>query len=296
MVMATSNPDKLTYEVVEGWGKLPEGWKFTQVAGVAVDSRDRVYVYNRGEHPLIIFDREGNFLTSWGEGVPLRKGGQGVVLTRGGHGIFIDADDYVYLADRAMQTALKFTPEGERLLTLGTEGQANEGKPFNNLTDVALSPSGEIYVSDGYGNSLVHRFSADGTLLLSWGEPGSDAGQFKLPHSVFVDRNERVYVADRENHRIQVFTSKGEFITMWTGFRQPTDLFIDADDNLYISELQSRVTIVNLNGEILARLGGEKSDAPGQFIAPHAVWTDSQDSLYVGEVLEGQRIQKFLRR
>jgi len=283
--MGTSNTD-LTYEVVEGWGKLPEGWKFTQVAGIAVDSRDRVYVYNRGEHPLIIFDREGNFLTSWGEGV----------LTRGGHGIFIDADDYVYLADRAMQTVLKFTPEGERLLTLGTEGQANEGKPFNNLTDVALSPSGEIYVSDGYGNSLVHRFSADGTLLLSWGEPGSEAGQFKLPHSVFVDRNERVYVADRENHRIQVFTSEGEFITVWTGFRQPTDLFINADDNFYISELQSRVSIVNLDGEILARLGGEKSDAPGQFIAPHAVWTDSQKYLYVGEVLEGQRIQKFLRK
>ena len=284
--MATINADKLTYEVVEDWGKLPEGWTFTQVAGVAVDSRDKVYVYNRGEHPLIIFDRDGNFLTSWGEGV----------LTHGGHGIFIDADDYVYLADRAMQTVMKFTPEGERLLTLGTVGQANEGKPFNNLTDIALSPSGEIYVSDGYGNSLVHRFSADGTLLLSWGEPGSEAGQFNLPHSVWVDRQERVYVADRENHRIQIFTSEGEFITMWTGFRQPTDLFIDADDNLYIPELQHRVSIVNLDGEILARLGGEESNAPGQFIAPHGVWTDSQNALYVGEVLEGQRIQKFLRK
>ena len=295
--MAAANVDKLTYEVVEGWGKLPKGWTFTQVAGVAVDSQDRVYVYNRGEHPLIIFDREGNFLTSWGEGV----------LTRSGHGIFIDDDDYVYLADRAMQTVMKFTPEGERLLMLGTEGQANEGKPFNNLTDVALSPSGEIYVSDGYGNSLVHKFSADGTLLLSWGEPGSEAGQFNLPHSIWVGRavhevtaerseQERVYVADRENHRIQIFTSEGEFITMWTGFRQPTDLFIDADDNLYISELQHRVSIVNLDGEILARLGGEESNAPGQFIAPHAVWTDSQNSLYVGEVLQGQRIQKFLRK
>ena len=294
--MSTSNPDKLNYEVVEGWGKLPEGWIFTQVAGVAVNSQDRVYVYNRGEHPLIIFDREGNFLTSWGEGLPLRKGGQGVVLTRGGHGIFIDDDDYVYLADRAMQTVMKFTSEGKRLLTLGTEGQANEGKPFNNLTDVALSPSGEIYVSDGYGNSLVHKFSADGTLLLSWGEPGSEAGQFNLPHSVWVDRQERVYVADRENHRIQIFTSEGEFITMWTGFRQPTDLFIDDDDKLYISELQHRVSIVNLDGEILSRLGGEQSDAPGQFIAPHGVWTDSQNSLYVGEVLEGQKIQKFLIR
>jgi len=276
----------LTYEVVEGWGKLPEGWIFTQVAGVAVNSQDKVYVYNRGEHPMIIFDREGNFLTSWGEDF----------LTRGGHGIFIDTDDYVYLADGTMQTVMKFTPEGERLLTLGTEGQANEGKPFNRLTDVALSSAGEIYVSDGYGNSLVHRFSPDGDLILSWGEPGAEPGQFNLPHSVWVDKKERVYVADRENHRIQIFTSEGEFITMWTGFRQPTDLFIDADDNFYISELQHRVSIVNLNGEILARLGGESSDEPGQFIAPHAVWTDSQNSLYVGEVLEGQRIQKFLRK
>ncbi len=284
--MATINTDKLSYEVIEGWGKLPEGWKFTQVAGVAVDSLDRIYVYNRGEHPLIIFDREGNFLASWGEDV----------LTNGGHGIFIDADDYVYLTDRAMQAVMKFTPEGERLLTLGTEGQVNEGKPFNNPTDVALSPSGEIYFSDGYGNSLAHRFSADGKLILAWGEPGSGVGQFNLPHSVCVDRQERVYVADRENHRIQVFTSKGEFLTQWTGFLQPTDLFIDADDNLYVSELQHRVSIVNLDGEILARLGGEESDAPGEFIAPHAVWTDSHGDLYVGEVLAGQRIQKFIRK
>jgi len=286
MVMEKISEGKFTYEVVKGWGKLPEGWTFTQVAGVAVDSRDRVYVYNRGEHPVIVFDREGNLLTSWEESA----------LTRGGHGIFIDADDYVYLVDRIMQTVMKFTPEGERLLTLGTEGQANEGEPFNNPTDVALSPSGEIYVSDGYGNSLVHRFSADGKLLLSWGEPGSGVGQFNLPHSVFVDIQERVYVADRENHRIQVFTSEGEFITMWTGFLQPTDLFIDADDNLYVSELQHRVSIVSLDGEILTRLGGEESNSPGQFIAPHGVWTDSQNSLYVGEVLEGQRIQKFVRR
>ncbi len=284
--MEKINDGKFTYEVTEGWGKLPEGWTFTQVAGVAVNSRDRVYVYNRSEHPVIVFDREGNFLTSWGENV----------LTRGGHGIFIDADDYVYLVDRIMQTVMKFTPEGKRLLTLGTKGQANEGKPFNNPTDVALSPSGEIYVSDGYGNSLVHKFSADGELLLSWGEPGSEVGQFKLPHSVIVDKEEQVYVADRENHRIQIFTPEGEFITMWTGFHQPTDLFIDADDNLYVSELQHRVSIVSLDGKILARIGGEENRTPGQFVAPHGVWTDSEDSLYVGEVLEGQRIQKFVRK
>lgn len=283
--MKKINVGKFDYEVVEGWGKLPEGWKFTQVAGMAVDSHDRVYVYNRSEHPVIVFDREGNFLNSWGEGI----------LTRGGHGIFMDAGDYVYLVDGTMQTVMKFTQEGERILMLGTEGQANEGKPFNRPTDVALSPSDEIYVSDGYGNSLVHRFSADGKLICSWGEPGSEVGQFNLPHSVVVDRQERVYVADRENHRIQVFTSEGEYITMLTGFLQPTDLFIDDDDNLYVSELQHRVSIMSLNGEILARLGGEESNAPGQFVAPHGVWTDSQNSLYVGEVLEGQRIQKFVR-
>jgi DNA-binding beta-propeller fold protein YncE len=283
--MTDRNPDRLTYQIVPGWGQLPDGWVFTQVAGVAVDSHDRVYVYNRGDHPVVVFDRDGNFLRSWGEGI----------LKNGAHGIFIDSDDHIYLVDRAMQMVMKFTLEGECLLKLGTENQANEGRPFNNPTDVAVSSSGEIYVSDGYGNSLVHKFSPNGELIISWGEHGTAPGQFDLPHSVWVDEEQLVYVADRENHRIQVFNTNCEVMDVWTGFRRPTDIFVDDNGYVYVSELHHRVSILSLNGEVLTRLGGEESREPGQFIAPHGVWTDSRNSLYVGEVLKGQRIQKFVR-
>ncbi len=277
---------KISYEVVEGWGKLPEGWSFTQVAGVAVDSRDRVYVFNRSPHPVIVLDKEGEFLSSWGDGI----------FSSRTHGIYIDRNDYVYCTDDGDHTVRKFTPDGRLLMTLGTPNKPGEkGAPFNRPTNVAISPSDEIYVSDGYGNSRVHKFSMDGRLMLSWGTPGSGPSQFNIPHGVWIDRRDQVYVADRQNNRIQIFTSKGEYLTEWGGFLQPCTIYMDAEENAYIAELRSRVSILNIDGEVLARWGGEKSKAPGQFSAPHCAWLDSFGDLYVGEVLEGQRIQKFVR-
>jgi DNA-binding beta-propeller fold protein YncE len=252
---------------------------------VAVDSSDRVYVFNRGEHPMIVYDRQGQLLASWGEG-----------LFKTPHGICLDADENLYLVDRGSHTLKKFSRDGELLQALGTEGVPGvDGRPFGGPTDVAVSPSGEVYVSDGYENARVHKFSAEGELLLSWGAPGDGPGRFNLPHSVWVDRRGQVYVADRENHRIQIFTSQGEYLTQWTGFVQPTDIYVDADENVYVAELQHRVSIVDIEGNLIARWGGESSHTPGQFVAPHAVWTDSRGDLYVGEVLQGQRIQKFRR-
>jgi DNA-binding beta-propeller fold protein YncE len=284
----TVGTGRFTYKVAEGWGKLPEGWKFTQVAGVAVDSQDRVYAFNRGEHPVIIFDRDGKFLSSWGEGIFTTA-----------HGIYITPDDHVYLVDTGDHTVRKFTTDGKLLMTLGKKDCPGEnGAPFDKPTGVALSSSGEIFVSDGYGNRRMHKFSPDGELLLSWGEEGEGIGQFALPHGVFVDKQDRVYVADRENHRIQIFTSQGEFITQWTDFREhkPCTVFIDSDDIVYIPELHQRMSILNIDGELLARWGrDEPTYEPGQFWAAHTACTDSHGDLYVGEVLEGQRIQKFVR-
>jgi len=280
------NSSNLRFRHVPGWGRLPEGWTFTQVAGVAVDSQDRVYAYNRGAHPMIVFDRDGSFLTSWGEGV-----------LEHAHGLFITPDDYLFLVDRHLQQVLKFTTDGKLLMTIGTAREAMaDGAPFNHPTDVAVAPTGEIYVSDGYGNARMHKFSADGAHLLSWGKKGTGPGEFDLPHSVWVQSPDRILVADRENHRVQVFTSRGQFIEQWTGFRQPTDFYQDRDGTLYVAELQSRVSILKPNGEVIARLGGEESREPGQFVAPHGVWTDSRGDLYVGEVLAGQRVQKFTRQ
>jgi DNA-binding beta-propeller fold protein YncE len=198
--------------------------------------------------------------------------------------------------------------------------------PFNMVTNVALSPAGEMYIADGYGNARVHRFSAEGDLLSSWGEPGSGPGQFKLPHAIAVDRRGRVYVADRENSRIQVFTGEGEYVTEWTHVSRPDDLYIDKDENLFVAELGFKVasmlnnmgaavpphephacvSVLTLDGEVQQRFGGHGLE-PGNFYAPHGIWADSRGDLYVSEVnysaggkqglipLDGHVLQKFVR-
>jgi DNA-binding beta-propeller fold protein YncE len=247
--------DKLRYEVVDGWGRLPEEWSFGHVIGVAVDSRDDVYVLNRGEHPVIVFDCDGSFKGSWGEGV-----------FNAPHGIYVDGE-VAYISDYRDHTVRKFTLEGEHLRTWGIKDQpGGEGEPFN------------------------------GELLLSWGEHGSGPGQFELVHDVWVAADGRVFVADRQNHRIQIFTPDGEYITEWTGLRQPCGVYIDDEELVYIPELQARFSILDMEGRVVARWGGEKSREPGLFIAPHCAWVDSRGDLYVGETLEGSRIQKFERK
>ena len=205
------------YRVVEDWAKLPEGWEFKDVASVAVDSKDRVYAFNRGDHPMIVFDRDGNFLRSWGEGTFPRA-----------HGLHIDADDILYCTDDGGHFVRKCTTEGKVLLEIGVPGQAApymSGKPFHRCTHTALSPKGEIYVSDGYGNARVHKFSPDGKLLLSWGEPGTDPGQFNIAHNIATDPEGWVYVADRENHRVQVFDGNGRYETQWVNMHRPCGLY-----------------------------------------------------------------------
>ena len=165
-------PHKIEYEVIAGWEQMPEGWSFIEVAGVACDSRDNVYVFNRGEHPMIVFDKEGKFLNAWGAGAFV-----------GPHGIFIDHNDQLWLADDKNHVVHKYTPDGKKLMTIGEPGKSADtgykigespvkkaAGPFNRVTNVAVLPSGDMYIADGYGNARVHKYSADGKLLFSWGE------------------------------------------------------------------------------------------------------------------------------
>lgn len=325
---ATVGTGRFTYTADDKWAKLPEGWSFVEVVGVGTDRQDRVFVFNRGEHPVIVLDRDGNFLRCWGEGLFARP-----------HGLFVGPDDSVYCTDDQGHKVCQFSPEGKLLLQLG-DGTASDtgvqdsdyrtishgGPPFNLPTNLALAPDGAMYVSDGYGNARVHKFSPTGEHLLSWGEPGSAAGQFNLPHGIKVDGDGKVYVADRENSRIQIFSGGGEFLAEWTDVARPTELFIDPAGNVFVAELGyragmfpwmtpdprrtgGRVSVFNSNGELQARWGG--GDAPlaaGDFFAPHDVWADSRGDLYVGEVTQsaGGRqglvpsdcpsLQKFARR
>jgi hypothetical protein len=289
------------YRVVEGWARLPDGWEFKDVAAVAVDSKDQVYVFNRGEHPMMVFGREGNFLRSWGEGTFPRA-----------HGIHIGADDTLYLTDDGGHFVRKCSTDGKVQLQLGVPGEPTpymSGKPFHRCTHTALSPRGDIYVSDGYGNARVHKYSPDGKLLLSWGEPGTDPGQFNIAHNIATDADGWVYVADRENHRVQVFDGNGRYETQWVnmhrpcallccGGKQPTFLLGELGPSLPINRphpnLGPRLTFVDAKGKTLARLGGESGPGlePGKFIAPHGLAMDSRGDIYVGEVsyTEGPRL------
>ena len=204
------------YRVVENWAKLPDGWNLTDVASVAVDSKDRIYVFNRGAHPMVVLDREGNFITSWGEGLFNRA-----------HGLHIDADDHLYCTDDGDHTVRKCSTDGKVLLTIGIPNKPApymSGEPFHRCTHTALSPKGEIYVSDGYGNACVHKYTPDGKLLKTWGEPGTDPGQFNIVHNIATDADGWVYVADRENHRVQVFDGNGKYETQWNNLHRPCAL------------------------------------------------------------------------
>ena len=284
------------YEFEEGWAKLPEGHDLGRVAGAAVDEDDRVFIFNRGTHPLTVLGREGNFLKAWDEqfGNP--------------HGITVGPDGNVYLADREHHVVLKYSPDGDLLMTLGNRdrpsdtGRAEEwlveraAGPFNLPTWAAVGEKGGIFVSDGYGNSRVHKFTSTGDLVTSWGSPGKGRpGEFHLPHGIAIDPKGRVLVCDRENHRVQIFDRDGAYLGMWTDLRQPTSLGVSPDGLVFVAELQHRITVMDLDGRVVARWGGESSRDPGHFVAPHGVAFDSRGDVYVSEVLEGRRIQKFVK-
>ena len=272
------------YEVEEGWAKLPDGWDMKLVAGVGVDSRDRVYAFNRGDHPMIVFDSDGNVVASWGE-----------ETFNFAHAVYVDASDNLWLTDRYGQVVWKCDTDGNLLQTLGTVGEpAAGGGPFHDPTQLAFAPNGDMYVSDGYVNSRTHRFSAAGEHLNSWGEFGDAPGQFNLPHSVWVDPRERVWVADRENSRIQFFNLDGLFLYEWDGLERPADFYMDADGVMYVAEIDAGVAVVDMDGKILSRFG-ECGDGPGQFVSPHGIWGDSRGNLYLCEVGRENSIFKLRR-
>tara|TARA_B100001750_G_scaffold247378_1_gene272929 strand:- start:2355 stop:3299 length:945 start_codon:yes stop_codon:yes gene_type:complete len=278
------------FEYIPNWAKLPAGWNFVECPGVAIDSQDNVYVLTRGQHPIIVFNREGDFLRSFGEGL----------FTDRTHGLAIVHDDSLLAVDDGLHTIQKFSPDGELLLEVGNRNAPSpkwSGRPFNRPTSAAIMPSnGDIYITDGYGNAAVHIFSSAGLYKRSWGSSGIDAGQFIRPHNVIIDNEELVYIVDRECHRIQVFDSQGTFITMWNNIHRP-DSMVLWDKHMYIGELNGivgvddapglghRVSIYDLHGNLVCRFGTpEEGEGPGQFIAPHGIAVDSRGDLYVSEV------------
>ena len=265
------------YEYHGDWARLPSGMSFQRPSAVAVDSRDRVYVFQQRGPKVLVFDREGYLLDVW------HRDAEDV---DDAHLINISPDDEVYLAERDAHQIVKYTTDGKRVMAIGTRYRAALRGPFNHPTDIAFGPKGDLYISDGYGNSRVHRFSSDGRHIASFGSPGSGPGQFRVPHGLRVSRDGRVFVCDRENRRVQVFTADGEYITEWPGFEKPMGIHIDSDQMAYVTDQSTRFSIYNLDGELVARAR--------TFEHSHSVYVDSLGDIYFADVIT-QRIQKFLK-
>jgi DNA-binding beta-propeller fold protein YncE len=291
--MATVGSNPFIYELVQDFAKLPAGETFGVVSAVATDSRDRLYAFQRKDPPVVVFDRDGSYDGAWGSHAFANP-----------HGFAI-FDDIVYLTDREDSVVLTYTLDGKPLQIIGKRGVHSDtgcetpgalvpraAGPFNYPSEMVPAPSGELYVSDGYRNSRVHRFTADGELLSSWGEPGkTEPSHFHLPHSLHVDGEGRVYVCDRENSRVQVFSADGQFLSMWTDIHRPTDIAVDAEGVFYVSELEAegtgpRISVLNGQGTVLSRWSSRSA---------HGLWVDSRGDVYLA--LTGDRsVDKYVRQ
>ncbi|MDY0040165.1 MAG: 6-bladed beta-propeller [Desulforhabdus sp.] len=281
MTILTKGAGDTHYRSNRNFLKLPEGKHFGMVRAVAVDSRQRVFVGHRDlvYHdlpPVAVFDQDGKFLGGWGEG-----------FFKGLHQVVITPDDIVFVVDNDRHQIYKFTTEGELLMTIG-DGFPRLNAPFNFPADVAVSVNGDIYVADGDANTCIHKFSKNGEHLLSWGTAGKGRGQLTTPHSITVDRQERVYVGDRDTGRILVFDKTGKYITEWTDVLwRPTSVFIDLEQVLIVSDLNCHIHMYDLQGNVLGR---------GHCAGPmHSICGDDKGNLYIVMVEGFPYIEKWER-
>jgi DNA-binding beta-propeller fold protein YncE len=303
---ATLTAPKYVYDA--NWAKLPPGVEeWGVVPAVVVDRNDRIYVHRRNNPSVVVYDPDGNILKVWGE--------EGKQFAAGAHGLHLeleaDGNEYLYFTDTKTHSVVKTDLDGREVWRLGT-GQPADGAPFNRPTDISLTPEGDFYISDGYGNRRVHHYSKDLQLIRSWGEEGTGPGQFVLVHDVWFDTRggqRRLWVADRTNNRIEIFTPDGQFVEEKTGLRRPNGMWVDRAGYMYVAELDQRVTIMDPQDNVIGYVGGHGADdlvgpeverayparEPGTLLKPHCIWGDSQGSLYVAEVEDGARIQKFER-
>jgi DNA-binding beta-propeller fold protein YncE len=281
-----SDLPQLGYKVDPDWPQLPAGTNLVETPAVAVDAAENVYVFHRGDPPILVFDKNGKHTRSLGHG-----------LFDSPHGLRVAPDGSLWAIDNVSNIVVKMDPSSGRVkMVLGRRRTTGEAENlFNKPTDVAFGPTGDIYVSDGYGNSRVVQYSKDGEFIRAWGKRGVNPGEFNTPHAVVLDKQNKLYVADRENFRIQIFDQEGNFQQMWTHVGSPWGLFLTRDDMLFMSDgYNNRILKLDLDGKIIGSLG-EYGKLAGQFDLPHHFAVGPSGNLYVGEIVN-LRAQRFLPR
>jgi len=298
------------YRVDPSWPRRPEGMAWGEMPGVCVDPHDRVWTFNRGETPVQVYGPDGRFLRAWGRGQVGKA-----------HHIRVDGAGHVWLSDIGLHVVRKFTPEGELLLTLGTPGEAGADSTHLDMpTDVAVTADGQAFVADGYGNNRIVHYDAAGRFVKTWGGLGSGAGQFSLPHSIALDSRGRLYVADRNNVRVQVFDQDGTYLDEWRDLIVPWHVWITPGDEVYVcgsspmrwagklGVLPGLMVGIPPKDQVLLRfttggralalwtfpMGAEGRERPGELNWVHGMGVDSRGNVYLGDI-QGKRAQKFER-
>ena len=285
------------------WPEKPENYEWDQMPGVTLDDQDQVYIFTRSQPAVQVYMADGTFVRAWNSGD-----------FSGAHYIRIGPEGNIWTANIKDHVVRKHSPEGKLLLTLGEPGVvgADQGH-FDKPTDMAVLPSGDIFVTDGYGNRRIVHFDANGRYVNEWGRAGDEPGQFALPHSIVADSRGRLYVADRENARIQVFDTRGKLLAVWENIVTPWGLWLTknqelwvcgascvkkdgTDEHIVIPPSDQVLMKLNLKGEVLLRIPLPKTAVPpgkpGELDWVHGIAVDSQGNLYLGDI-QGKRAQKF---
>jgi DNA-binding beta-propeller fold protein YncE len=277
-------------QVANAAGTPAGPWNFIQVSGVAIDAQGHILVLHRGAHPILEFESSGKFVRSWGDGM-FSEGKVGAIApgdripgralysavygpagcdSCGAHSVRVDPEHNIWVIDAPGQAIYKMDPRGKTVMQVGQKGVAGAGhNTFNLPTDVAFAPNGDFYVTDGYAGSRVVKFSHDGKYLLEWGSRGTGPGQFELPHNLVVDAEGRVYVADRETRRIEVFDSSGRFLNQWPTIEGVSGLFMTKEQRIWAGAV-----LLNLKGELVGRLpNGSAAGAHAVAVADSGTFT-----------------------
>lgn len=272
-----------SYERTASWAKLAPGDAWQEMSGIDIDRDGNIYAFQRTPSRVIVLDAKGRYRRSWGEG-----------MFTGAHGLRIDPQGYVWVTDKVLHVVMKFTRDGQLLMTLGTKGVAGDNDSrvsLNGPADVAFASNGDVFVADGESpNARIVRYSKDGQFLTYWGVKGSGPGQLLTPHSIVMDSHGKLYVANRGNKRVEIFDQAGANLGQITNAGTPYGLAITPDDVLYVADGTAgseALTVLNPStGNLLTHIAG--------MTGAHAIAVDRKGSVYVAEV-RGRAVEKFVR-